>query len=85
MPKNKPCKGLLKRIRITKSGKVRFRRAFGRHLRSGKSGKLMRSYRRPAFAKSSDIKRIRAMLFTSVRAGDRKADTPAPADSAASN
>ncbi len=27
MPKNKPCKGLLKRIRFTKSGKVKFRRA----------------------------------------------------------
>ena len=47
MPKNKPNKGLLKRIRITKSGKVKFRRAFGRHLKSHKSGKLLRSYRSP--------------------------------------
>ncbi len=67
MPKNKPNKGLLKRIRFTKSGKVKFRRAFGRHLRSHKSGKLMRSYRRPAYAKAGDVRRVRAMLFTSVR------------------
>ena len=50
MPKNKPCKGLIKRVRFTKSGKVKFRRSTGRHLRSRKSGKLKRSYRRPTFA-----------------------------------
>lgn len=72
MPKNKPTKGLLKRIRFTKSGKVKFRRAFGRHLRSHKSGKLMRSYRRPAFATSGDVKRVRAMLFTRVASGESK-------------
>lgn len=67
MPKNKPNKGLLKRIRMTKSGKVKFRRAFGRHLRSHKSGKLMRSYRRPGYAKACDVGRVRAMLFTKVK------------------
>ncbi len=67
MPKNKPCKGLLKRVRFTKSGKVRFRRSFGRHLRSHKSGKLLRSYRRAAFAKGCDVRRVRAMLHMSVR------------------
>ncbi len=78
MPKNKPCKGLLKRIRFTKSGRVKLHRAFGRHLRSHKSGKLMRSYRKPAFAKQSDVKRVRAMLFTRVRSGaETKAKTPA--------
>ena len=69
MPKNKPCKGLLKRIRFTKSGKVKFRRAFGRHLRSGKSRQLKRSYRIPAFAKSCDVGRVRALLHTRVRSG----------------
>ena len=69
MPKNKPCKGLMKRVRLTKSGKVKFRRSFGRHLRSGKSGKLKRSYRRPAFATAGDVRRIRAMLFRSLTTG----------------
>jgi large subunit ribosomal protein L35 len=71
MPKNKPSKGLLKRIRFTKSGKVKFRRAFGRHLRSHKSGKLLQSYRKPAFAKSGDLRRVRAMLFTRVVSEER--------------
>lgn len=77
MPKNKPNKGLLKRIRFTKSGKVKFRRAFGRHLRSHKSGKLMRSYRRPAYAKAGDVRRVRAMLFTSVRSGQSRSKAAA--------
>lgn len=70
MPKNKPNKALIKRIRFTKSGKVKFRRAFGRHLKSHKSGKLLRSYRRPAYAKACDMGRIRAMLFTRVRSAN---------------
>jgi large subunit ribosomal protein L35 len=66
MPKNKPNKGLKKRIRFTKSGRIKFGRAFGRHLRSHKSRKLKRSYRKPAYAKSTDAGRVRAMLFTRV-------------------
>lgn len=73
MPKNKPCKGLLKRIRITKNGKVKFRRAFGRHLRSHKSGKLLRTYRKPAFAKAGEVRRVRALLFTSVMSAEEAA------------
>jgi large subunit ribosomal protein L35 len=77
MPKNKPCKGLLKRIRFTKSGKVKFRRAFGRHLRSHKSRALKREYRQPTFAKTCDLKRIQGMLHRRVTAGgsDRPAST----------
>ena len=57
MPKNKPNKGLLKRIRVTKSGKVKLSRAFGRHLRSHKSGKTMRGYRRHKYAAPAEVKR----------------------------
>jgi len=67
MPKNKPSKAMLKRIRFTKSGKIKHRRAHGRHLRSHKSGKLLRSYRKPAYAKGCEAKRVRAMLFTGFR------------------
>jgi len=81
VPKNKPNKGLLKRIRFTKSGKVKFRRVCGRHLRSHKSGKLMRSYRRPAYAKAGDVRRVRAMLFTSVRS-ENQAKAAAAAEAA---
>ena len=62
MSKLKSHKGLLKRIRITAKGKVKVRRAFGGHLRSHKSGKLMRSYRAPNYVGKADIKRIGAML-----------------------
>ena len=41
MPKSKNHKGLLKRIRISKSGKIRHRVAGRKHLRSGKGGKKL--------------------------------------------
>jgi large subunit ribosomal protein L35 len=69
MPKNKPRKAMLKRIRFTKTGRVKFRRACGRHLRSHKSGKLLRSYRQPAYAGGSEAKRVRALLFRAVGGG----------------
>ncbi|MBT8486273.1 MAG: 50S ribosomal protein L35 [Phycisphaerales bacterium] len=80
MPKSKPKKSLLKRIRFTKSGRIKFRRAFGRHLKSHKSGKLLRSYRKPAYAKACDVKRVRAQLFTKVRSAGAT-QKPAAADS----
>ena len=66
MPKNKPNKGLLKRVKITKSGRIKMGRAGGRHLRSHKSASLLRDYRKPIYAKAGDARRVRAMLFTKV-------------------
>ncbi len=60
--KNKPHKGLLKRVRVTKTGKIKLQRAFGRHLRSHKSGKATRQYRLPTYAHPADAKRLRGML-----------------------
>ena len=62
MPKNKSHKGLLKRVRVTKSGKIKMHRAFGRHLRSHKSGQSIRRYRRPIFAAGADARRLRSLL-----------------------
>ncbi len=45
MHKNKPNKGLLKRIKITKTGKVKRRKPFGRHYKANKSGKRKRHLR----------------------------------------
>lgn len=69
MPKNKPNKGLVKRVRITASGRVKFGRAFARHRRSHKSGKLLRSYHRSAYAHPSDVRRIAGMLHRRLTAG----------------
>jgi len=60
--KNKPHKGLLKRVRVTKSGKIKLQRACGRHLRSHKSAKATRGYRLPTYAHPADAKRLRGML-----------------------
>ena len=62
MPKNKSHKGLLKRVRITKSGRIKLRRACGRHLRSHKSGHQIRGYRRAKYVAGADLQRLRSLL-----------------------
>ncbi len=76
MPKNKSHKGLLKRVRITKSGKIKLHRAFGRHLRSHKSGGTIRAYRQPTYAAASEAKRLSQLLLQRVhgRTRDRQQD-----------
>ncbi|MEE2912883.1 MAG: 50S ribosomal protein L35 [Planctomycetota bacterium] len=71
MSKLKPNKGLLKRVRITAKGKAKISRAFGGHLRSHKTGKLMRSYRESNYVGSADIKRIGAMLHMRLKASGK--------------
>ena len=73
MPKQKPHKGLLKRVRITKSGKIKLQSACGRHLRSHKSAKATRQYRLPTYAHPADAKRLRGMLC--VAGGGQKKTT----------
>ncbi len=65
--KNKTHRGLLKRIRISKSGKVRHRSANHKHLRSGKGGKRLRRLRKDPFMADSDSKRLEKQLFRRVR------------------
>ena len=62
MPKNKSHKGLLKRVRVTKSGRIKLQRAFGRHLRSHKAAHKIRDYRRPKYASGPDVRRLRTLL-----------------------
>jgi len=67
MPKFKTHKGLLKRVRITKSGKVRHRSAYHKHLSSHKSGKRLRKLRKDPYASSSDAKKFEKLLFRRLR------------------
>ncbi|MHC4429520.1 MAG: 50S ribosomal protein L35 [Planctomycetota bacterium] len=76
MPKNKSHKGTLKRVRITATGKIKMQRAFGRHLRSHKSGSLIRKYRLPAYAQGPDEQRLRRLLGLKVHTR-KKGPTPA--------
>lgn len=67
MGKMKPHKGLAKRIRISKSGKVRHRSAYHKHLSSHKSGKRLRQLRKDPLVTSSETKRFEKMLFRRLR------------------
>ena len=42
MPKQKTHKGLSKRVKVTASGKVKYKRSFGGHLMSSKNAKRRR-------------------------------------------
>lgn len=65
--KSKNHKGLLKRIRISKTGKVRHKGANHKHLRSGKGGKKLRQYRNNPYMSSADSKRLEKLLFRRLR------------------
>lgn len=67
MPKNKPHKGILKRIRITKTGKVKHNSAFFKHLRSSKSGKRLRHLRQDRIMSNPEAKRLEKLLFRRLR------------------
>ncbi len=67
MPKNRPHKGLLKRVRISKSGKIRHRSAYHKHLSSGKSGKRLRQLRKDRFCANPEAKRFEKLLFRRLR------------------
>lgn len=71
MPKNKSHKATLKRIRLTKSGKVRHNRAFGKHLRSHKSSKRLRRLRQDKFMSNPEAKRLEKLLFRRLRGRDQ--------------
>jgi large subunit ribosomal protein L35 len=67
MGKNKSHKGLLKRIRVSKTGKIRHRMAGHKHLRSGKGGKRLRQMRKDPYMSSADSKRLEKLLFRRLR------------------
>jgi large subunit ribosomal protein L35 len=67
MPKNKQHKGLKKRIRISKTGKVRHASCYHKHLRSGKGGKRLRQLRQDRFMANPDAKRLEKLLFRRLR------------------
>lgn len=67
MPKNKSHKGFLKRVRISKSGKVRHRSAYHKHLSSNKTGKRLRQLRKDRYLSNPDAKRLEKLLFRRLR------------------
>lgn len=67
MSKFKPHKGLLKRVRVTKSGRIKGRIANGSHLRSQKAPKTLRNMRKGRMLENYGIrKRINRLLGMTV-------------------
>jgi len=62
MPKMKTHKGTKRRVRLTATGKVRYKRSFTGHLMSGKTGKRVRKGRKPSYLSGALAKRIREAL-----------------------
>ncbi len=60
--KLKTHKGLSKRVQITKTGKIKKRRAFRSHLLTKKSKKRKRNFAKMFDVDRSDAKRIRLLL-----------------------
>jgi large subunit ribosomal protein L35 len=81
--KNKPHKGLLKRVRITKTGLVKHKSANSKHLKSSKSPNRLRRLRKDAFASNAEAKALERQLHRRLRGRDqsratiRKSPTPA--------
>ena len=62
MPKAKTNRGARKRVRVSKSGKVKFRHPFTSHLLSHKTGNRRRKLRRRGIAVVADAKKVLKML-----------------------
>ena len=63
MGKFKPHKGLLKRVRVTKNGKVKGRKANGSHLRSPKPASQLRTFGKGRYLSNYGIrKRLNKLL-----------------------
>lgn len=71
MPKNKSHKGILKRMKITKTGLVRHNRAFGKHLRSSKSSDRLRRLRKDKYLSNPEAKRLERLLYRRLRGRDQ--------------
>lgn len=67
MPKTKPHKGLLKRVRVTRTGMLRHKAAFRFHLRSHKTAKRLRQLRNDPYCANPDAKRFEKLLFRRLR------------------
>jgi large subunit ribosomal protein L35 len=62
MAKNKTHKGAKKRIKLTATGKLMRRRAFGSHLLTKKSANRKRKFRKMAEVETQDTNRLRGLL-----------------------
>jgi large subunit ribosomal protein L35 len=85
MSKNKPHKGLLKRVRITKTGLVKHKSANSKHLKSGKSPNRLRRLRKDKLMSNAEAGALERQLHRRLRGRDQDRATikrsPSPAQS----
>ena len=62
MPKLKTRKGMSKRIRVTRNGKLMRRHAWKSHLLEHKSSKRKRAFRQPKPVSAADLTQVRRSL-----------------------
>ena len=62
MPKLKTHKGLSKRVKVTKSGKIKRMQAFHRHLMTGKGGARRRHGKRSVIMTGGEARRLGRLL-----------------------
>ena len=62
MPKLKTKKSISKRMKITKLGKVKRRKPFGRHYKAGKNGDRRRSVRGTALCEGKIAKKMKMLI-----------------------
>ena len=62
MPKLKSHKGLLKRVKITGTGKVKHKKKGGSHRNSKHSGKVSRNLRNDVICAKSVVKKMEQLL-----------------------
>lgn len=83
MSKNKPHKGLLKRVRVTKTGLVKHKSANSKHLKSSKGPNRLRRLRKDKFASNAEAGALERQLHRRLRGRDedratiRKSPSPA--------
>ena len=62
MPKLKTNKSIAKRMKITKSGKVKRRKPFSRHYKAGKNGDRRRSVRGSALCEGKMARNMKRLI-----------------------
>ena len=62
MSKQKTHKGAAKRFKVTGTGKVKRKKAYGRHILTKKTRKRKRGLRKSTLVSEADLGQVRAML-----------------------
>jgi large subunit ribosomal protein L35 len=62
MSKQKTHKGAAKRFKVTGTGKIKRKKAYGRHILTKKSRKRKRRLRQATLVSDGDLGQVRAML-----------------------